>query len=260
MSDVPGVTQEGGEEAVELETEEGVEPEEGDEILDASEEEEPPEEDEPPPPEAARPGRAATRIQRLTERAEKAEREAAEARGYRQALERQPAAPPIDYAAQQRAQLAQMQQRWAEMAPADAIVEALQFGQQQQQQALLFQQVQINDRIDKDKYDSAARSSRLHQRYQPEVERIFQAERARGNYVVTREDILYREAGREAIERANRAAPGQRRAAAGRVAGQQARPTNARGDGASGSRRPAPGTPEDDDRLIEEFFQGGGRL
>ena len=241
MSDVPGVATEGGEEAVELEVEEGVEPEEGDEILDAPEGEEPPEEDQPPP-EAAKPGRAATRIQRLQQERDEARREAAEARGYRQALESRPATPPIDYAAQQRAQLAQWQQRWAEMAPADAIIEALQFGQQQQQQALAYQQIQITDRIDKDRYDSAARQSPVYKRHQTEVERIFAGERARNNLVVTREDILKHILGTQAIENASRTAPAQRRAAAARVAGQQARPTNARGDGAAGSRRPAAGS------------------
>jgi hypothetical protein len=44
------------------------------------------------------------------------------------------------------------------------------------------------------------------------------------------------------------------------VAGAQARPTGARGDGASGGRRPAPGSPEHDDMLVAEFFRSGGRL
>lgn len=197
----------------------------------------------------SRPGEAT----RWRERAAKLEAELAEARGYQRALQERPAAPPADPYAELRA----YQQRWSEMAPADAIVEALQYGAQQNQRAMMQAQIATNDRIDKQAYDAEARTSRIHQRYAPEVERMLQSERQRGNYVVTRADILFRLAGMEAVQRASQAAPGQRRAAAARVAGQQTRPGGARSDAGTGGRRPAPGSAQADVELIQDAINRG---
>jgi hypothetical protein len=131
---------------------------------------------------------------------------------------------------------------------------------QQFQQAMLFQSLQNEDRLDKRDFDFAARTDRTRAQYKDRVEQELAVERQAGNLRATREDIFYRLYGRDVAERAARAAPRQRRAAAANVARQQTRPGGARGDGAAGGRRPAPGTPEDDDRIIEEGIRNGMRL
>src|SRR5690348_12644431 len=155
MSDTPGAA-EGGvpldqtpliEDEVPLDTELVVDPD--DEPL----EPEPEPGDEPGEPPAAAPNRTQARIQTLRERAEKAEREATELRGYRQALEQRPRQPAVDPAAQQRAQLEMLRQRWEQMPQAEALIEALQFGAQQQQQRDFINTRMIEDRIDQQRYE-----------------------------------------------------------------------------------------------------------
>ena len=92
------------------------------------------------------------------------------------------------------------------------------------------QQLNTQELIDKQAYESQARTSRIHQQYQPQVEAMLRAERAAGNLSASRDGILNYLVGKDAIERANRGAPVQRRQAAVRVNGQQTRPTGARSD------------------------------
>lgn len=229
-----------------------------DELLEVEEPEE--QEGEEEPPAAAQPTRGQTRIQRLAAERDAARAEAAELRGYRQALEQRPVAPPVDYQAQQRQQLQALQERWEQMSPAQAIIEALQYGAQQQQQQSFLQQKLIEDRIDQQAYATEARTSAQHQRYRDRVEQIVATERRNGNFAITRQDVLYRLIGEDVVNRAARAAPVQRRTAATRTASQQTRPTGARGDGGGASRRPEPGSAEDDDRIIREGFEQGFTL
>lgn len=262
MSDIPGGA-EGADKldpnAIPPEPTDAEEPILDDELpLGELEPEEPEPGEEPEPRPAAAPNRAQARIQTLRERAERAEREAAELRGFRQALEQQSRQPVVDPAIQQRQQLDMLRQRWEQMSPADAILEALQYGAQQQQQNSFLQQRLIEDRIDKQAYDAEARqpSGEQHQRYRDRVEQIVASERRNGNFVITRTDVLYRLIGEDVVNRAARAAPNQRRQAAARAAAQQTRPTGARGD-ADGGRRPVPGSAEDDDRIIAEGLRAG---
>lgn len=201
--------------------------------------------------------RAQNRIRALQERAARAERERDELRGYRQAMEQLPRQPAADAGAQQRQQMEALRQRWEQMNPVDVAFEAMQLGAQQQQQSNFFIQKQIEDRIDKQAYEAEARSSAQHARYRDRVEQIVAEQRRQGNYAITRTDVFYRLLGEDVANRAARAAPGQRRQAASRVQGQQTRPTGARGDAGTGTRRPAPGSPEDDDRIIEEGLRAG---
>lgn len=212
---------------------------------------------EPPPP--PRQGRK-SQAQRWRERAERAEREAAEARGFRQAAEqfqqRQPQVPNAE---------AERVARWeAENLPMMSAQEVSAYhynkGRNEIQQALLYQQLQMKDELDRRDFNSQARTSRLHQQYKDRVESELTRLRSAGNLMASREEILHRLVGEAAMERANRAAPAQRRAASRRVAGQTTRPTNARGDGSAGRGRPAPGSEEHDDMLWEEYKRLGGRL
>src|SRR6185436_12396788 len=260
MSDMPGA-EDGGEELDlgEIEEADGDEPQE-----DAADEgdggdgngEEEGQEQEGNVDAAAERPRRKTEAQRWRDRAERAEREAAEARGFRQAAEQFQRQQPqqFDPAAQQRA-AEERAQRLAMMSPVEAAEYIANERAQQFQQLMLYQQLQMKDELDKRDYNQQARNSRDHERYRSEVEGVLAQKRQAGDYTTTREEVLERLVGRDVMARANRAAPAQRRAAARRVAGAQARPTGARGDGASGGRRPAPGTPEHDDMLVAEYFR-----
>jgi len=208
----------------------------------------------------ARTGRK-SQSQRLRDRNEQLQRELAEARGFRQAAEqfRPQQQQQADPAAQARAQQ-ERADRLAMMSPVEAAEYIANERAGQFQQALLMQHLNTQDLIDKRDYDSQARSSRLHSQYREEVERTLREKRQAGDLLINREEILDRIIGREARQRASRAAPVQRGAARRRVGAQQTRPTGARGDGPSGGRRPQPGSAEDDERIIAEGFARGERL
>lgn len=206
-----------------------------------------------PPPRRGRP----SQTQRLRERAERAEREAAEARGFRQAAEQFQARQP-----QQANVEAERVAKWETenlplMAPQEIAAYYYNKGQQQIQQAMLMQQLQTEDRIDKRDFDQQARTSKVHAQYRDEVERELSAERQRGNLRASRDDILHRLVGRDAVSRAARAAPAQKRAATQRVNGQRTQPTNGRGDGSAGGRRGGWGDPEFDARMASEALRKG---
>ncbi len=208
---------------------------------------------EPPAPRQGRKSQA----QRWRERAERAEREAAEGRGFQRAAEQLRQQQP-----QQQNQEAERVARWeADNLPMMSAQEVAGYyynkGLQQTQQQMLMQQLQTEDRIDQRDFNQQARTSRVHAQYKDEVERELNAERQRGNLRATRDDILHRLVGRDAIDRASRTASVQRRTAARRVAGAQARPTNGRGDGAAGRGKQSWGDPEFDARMAAEALRKG---
>lgn len=233
---------------------EPLEPEPDEPELDEEGEEPEPEEGEEPEPAAGEPRRQGRKgeAQRYRERLERTERELAELKTQRA----QPAPAPVDPQAAARAE----QEFYASlemMAPTDAIRAIDQRRTAQFQQALLHQQSQINDRIDKQAYEAQARTSALHERYQQRVEDALRQEHAVGNFRPSREDVLAYLVGQDAIKRGSRAAAPQRRAAAARVEGQRARPTGARGDVAAGNRRPAAGSLEADIALVNAAINRG---
>lgn len=210
-------------------------------------------EGEEPAPAAATPrqGRKGE-AQRYRERAERLEREVRELRTQRQQI----VAPPVDPQAAARAE----QEFYASlemMAPVDAIRAIDQRRTAQFQGALLQQQAQIQDRIDKQYYDAKVETSKVHERYRERVEAALQAEHAVGNFRATRADVLAYLVGQDALKRGERAAPAQRRAAAARVDGQRTRPVGGRGDVAAGGRRPAAGSLEADIALINAAIARG---
>lgn len=198
-------------------------------------------------PAVAEQPRRRTQAQRLRERLDKQDRELAELRA-RQQAPTQPQYAPDPYAAQRAA--AEENERLQLMSPAEASRYFYEKGQREFQQAMVRQQLQTQDLVDKQAYDSASRSSRIHQQYAARVESTLAEERRLGNLGTTRQAILNYLVGQDAIERAGRAAPAQRRAAAGRVASQQARPTGARGNGARQARQP------DQDSADEALLRG----
>lgn len=261
MSDLP--ESQPGDEEIDLEGEETEADAEidagGDEEGDAGDDGQGQEEegDVDPPPRQGRKSQA----QRWRDRAERTDRELQalknQFQGFTQGQQqfRQQPDPGLarQQAEQRRAQLEMM-------SPLEAAEFIANEKAQQFQQAMLFQSLQNEDRLDKRDYDLAARTDRTRAQYRDRVEAALAAERQAGNLRATREDEFYKLYGRDVAERAAKAAPGQRKRAAANVARQQTRPGGARGDGAGGGRRPAPGTPEDDDRIIEEGFRNGMRL
>lgn len=229
--------------------------EEGDAADDGQGQEE--EGDVDPPPRQGRKSQA----QRWRERSERTERELQALKnqftGFTQASQQVRQQPDPGLARQQAEQRQQALEMMSPLQQAEYIANEK---AQQFQQAMLFQSLQNEDRLDKRDFDLAARTDRTRAQYKDRVEQELATERQAGNLRANREDIFYRLYGRDIADRAARAAPRQRRAAAANVARQQTRPGGARGDGASGGRRPAAGSPEDDDRLVDEYFKSGGRL
>ncbi len=191
------------------------------------------------------------RAQEAEERAAKAERELAEARGFQQGI----AARQVDPQAAARAE----QEFYASlemMPPAQAYQALMQRGQQQIGAVIQGVEFRANERADKQSYDIAARTSKVHQQYRSQVEQTLAAERAQGRNP-EREVILKYLVGNDVLERSSRAAPAQRNGAARRVASQRTQPTGARGDAARGQRRPQPGTIEHDEMLVADAIRRG---
>ena len=204
-------------------------------------------EPEPQPPEQPAEPRQPRRTQndRLRSRLAERDRELAEMRGRIAVLERPAPAPAPDpgaQAAQEQAYWAGLEQAVNEgrMTNTQAMQQVAQRATQQFRQDLLTNQLTTRDQIDKQHYDAQQVSSKLHRDYAGRVEETLRSERASGNLGATRSAILAYLVGQDAIARASATLPQQRRAAAARVAGQQARPTGAGGDGArpQGNRQP----------------------
>lgn len=216
-----------------VEDAEGTEPEDGGEPAgdDAPEDADPEdgaEPEEPDPVAARRGGGGSQTIRTLRRQRQEAERERDEFKQRLAALETRVQQPAVDPAAAARAE-----QEWLQslelMTPAQQAQAVLERGRRELGGYVQSIQFQTNERLDKQAYDSAARTSRTHQQYRTEVERVLADERRQGRNP-DRETILRYLVGRDVIDRAQRAAPGQRTAAARRVNGQRAQPTAARGN------------------------------
>ena len=192
------------------------------------------------------------RAQEAEERATKAERELAEARGFQAGVAQRQVDPQAAARAEQ-----EFYASLEMMPPAQAYAELMRRGQAQVGNALQQIEFRANERADKQAYDIAARTSKVHQQYRSQVESTLASERAQGRNP-DREVILKYLVGNDVLERAGRAAPAQRNGAARRLASQQTRPTGARGDvAARGRGRLVPGTPEHDDWLVAQGIRQG---
>ncbi len=259
MSDPREPAEEGvdlGEEEVDLGVEDENEPDEGAEP-EPEEGADPPEEGEGDGEPAPRRSRGSATIKELRARAQKAEREAAEGRQRLADIERQVqhlSRQPVDPGAAQRAAVERAERRQL-MSPSELAADIEQeltarFGQQ-------FGQLQFQhaDALDKAEFRASFAQYPARARYAEQVEAALQAERAAGRNH-TREVVMRHLRDIDMEKRAARAAPGQRRAAAGRVAGQTVRPAGARSDSVAG-RRPAPGTAAHDDATLDEARRAG---
>jgi hypothetical protein len=190
--------------------------------------------------------------ERLRIRLEKQDAELADLRRQIQNPQRQQ--PQFDPAQAARLQ-AEENERLAVMGPAEAARYFYEKGLRETAQVIQQDRFQTQDLLDRQAYETAARSSRVHQQYKQRVDDLLASERARGNLGANRDSILKYLVGQDAIERATRAAPGQRSSAARRVAGQTVRPGTARGDGArpGGERR---GEADADERLLRRLRVG----
>lgn len=191
-------------------------------------------------PEPRRGGGAAT-PRNLRRRAQEAEREAAALRTTVGDLQRRQqefeARLAQDPNAKARAE-AQEAEMLARMGSDEQARYFFQKGRQEFGQVLQNQRAETADQIDRLTYESTARSSPLHQRYAPRVEDTLRTERSMGRSP-PRQIIFEWLVGKDVVERAMRAAPGQRRQAAARVRSQTTQPGAARGDAGAGRRAPA---------------------
>jgi len=212
--------------------------------------------DEPPAPRRSGGGSETIRAQRRARQEAEAEaarlrQELAEARGFQQGMQ----ARQVDPQAAARAE----QEFYASLQymPEEQRLQAVVQRERQTMGSALAQiEFRSNDRADKQAYDIAARTSKVHQQYRSQVEQTLASERAAGRNP-DREVILKFLVGNDVLERASRAAPAQRNGAAARVASQQTRPTGARGDVAAKGRRPQPGSLEADIALVEAAIARG---
>jgi hypothetical protein len=215
--------------------------------------------DEPPAPRRSGGGSEVIRAQRRArqeaeERAARLERELAEARGFQQGMQ----ARQVDPQAQARAE----QEFYAslELMPPAQAYQAI-VARERQNVGTALQQIEFrsNDRADKQAYDIAARTSRVHQQYRSQVEQTLASERAAGRNP-DREVILKFLVGNDVLERSARAAPAQRNGAAARIAQQRTQPTGARSNVSPGGRRPAPGSREADEAALADAAARGLNL
>ncbi len=215
--------------------------------------------DEPPAPRRSGGGSETIRAQRRARqeaeaRAAALERENAELRGYQQGVSARQADPQAQARAEQ-----EFYASLELMPPAEAYRAIV--ARERQNVGAALQQVEFrnNDRADKQAYDIAARTSRVHQQYRSQVEQTLATERTAGRNP-DREVILKYLVGNDVLERASRSAPAQRNGAARRLAQQRTAPTGARSNMSPGGRRPAPGSREADEVLLAEAAAKGLNL
>lgn len=265
MSDIPTGPADGGEEigADEIEIEDG---QDGDGEIpgedgegagsEAGAEEGSGDEVDAPPQRSGRPGRS----ERYRAENERLRQELAEAKGFQRAAEQfqtqaraQQGPSPAELAEQHRRE----QEQLSMMSPQEVAAYYYNKAQREVQQAMLYQSLQTEDRIDKQAYDISATTSKFHRDHKSEVERRLVAERNAGNLRATRATILAQIVGEEAMQRGSADSGRQRSAAAGRVRSQQTRPTNGRSDSAGGGKRGTWGDPEFDARMAAEAMRKG---
>jgi len=220
-----------------------------------------PEEDEVAPP-AARRGGGSQTIREQRRRAQDAERRASEAERRVQNLEQQVQTIATRFQQDPQAQ-ARAEQAWLEqleqMPPAQAY-QALQHRARQEFGGALQQlRIEQQEQADQARFEASCARSPTRDAYRDRVEQYRQEQRRLG-FVIGREEAFHLLYGRDLEARANKARPGQQRQAARRVAGQQTRPTGARSTVQPGSRRPAPGSLEADEALINAAIARGEQV
>lgn len=218
---------------------------------------------EPPEPEPVEGRQPAARqprrgeAHRWRERYEGLAREVAELRGRMSApAPQQPMASPAELQRQE----AEKWQRRAEMSPVELVQDVQREAEQRFSQALIAQQVQTQDLLDRQDYERRAATNRAYAQYRDRVESLVAQERARGQIVGRRQALAWLWFEDQEKKQSGGDAPRQRARAAGRVAAATTRPTGARSDAARGNGRAAPGSSAEDDRLVDEYFRNGGRL
>lgn len=173
-------------------------------------------------------------------------REVAELRAQRTEPARQPAIDPAAARAAEDKFFADLEL----VPPQEAFRQLYQRARSEFGQAILGQQINTQDRLDQQSYDSTARTNPLYERYRDKVEALVASERARGNIVGRRQALAWLYF--EDVERSGaRAAGQQRQQGAARVASQTVRPVNPRGTVARGGGRRT--QDEEDEALLRSI-------
>jgi hypothetical protein len=184
----------------------------------------------PPEPEPPRRPTQVRRDERFRERARDLESQNADlARRLADLERRQTAPPPPDPAVQARDE-AEFRARLDQLSPAEAALEVANRSERRLQQQMMQAELRGFDRSDVAEFTALRARDRYADRQAAEVERVLQQRRGMGDYTLGRLDILDWLRGRDARLKGPAAGQQQRRAAAGRVAGQTVRPQNGAGD------------------------------
>ncbi len=199
-----------------------------------------------PPPQARRPGprqRLAAEVKALREKTERQERELARVQGQQQAYQQ----PRVDPAEQARRDQAEREQ--VALYPVE---QQLAYWRDKDRreigQALVNQQVQFGETIDKREWNAACRTDKVRSRFADRVEQALASERQAGRNH-TREEIYYALLGQEMDGKRGQQGARQRREGAARVRSQTTQPGAARSDVAR-ERRPDGDSIEDIRRRV----------
>ena len=177
-----------------------------------------------------RPSRGSARIQALSAAAKEANERAA--RAERQVQE---------FLANQRQQQERVDpraeaERMALMTPEERIEYRFNQSQEQHQRELQNLRATMADNADKTQYAARAASNTVYRKYENEVEQAHQALKLQGQYV-SREAILKFKLGERVLQRAETAAPKQRKRAQENIRRQQTKPGQTRQDVQADRRR-----------------------
>jgi hypothetical protein len=231
----------------------------GDEGVDDEQEEGPEAEDDVDPAPAPRRGGGSQTIREQRRRAQEAERRAAEAERRVQHLEQQVQTIATRFQQDPQAQ-ARAEQEWLQqlemMPPAQAYQAVIQRGRQEFGGALQQLRMEQHELADQARYEASCARSPTRDAYRDRVEQ-YRAEQRRAGFVIGREEAFHLLYGRDLEARANKARPAQQRAGQRNIARQQTRPTGARSTVSPQSRRPAPGSLEADEALINAAIARG---
>jgi len=178
-----------------------------------------------PQPQPKRPGRRerqTAELRQLRERLERQERELASVRGQQSV---QPRVDPADQARRDQAE--------REQVALYPVEQQLAYWREKDRreigQALVNQQVQFGETIDRREWTAACRTDKVRQRFADRVEQTLSSERQAGRNH-TREEIYYALLGQELDGKRGQASQRQRREGAARVRSQTTQPGGARSD------------------------------
>jgi hypothetical protein len=174
-------------------------------------------------------------VHRARERADAAERRAADVERQLGELRTQIQQRPNDPAAQARA-AEEERMRFEQMSPVEIALHVRETERQHTERRLQVMQLGIQNTMDRSAFDAAARNDTVRRDYADRVNRYVESELRQGRFV-SRETVYYALLGQDVDSRRQQATQRQQRQGARQVARQTVRPASGRGDVARGGGR-----------------------